>query len=119
MKHPFYTLYYTGLAVLISLLLFGGLFISNLSNIVDLIPKENKPKVQSNVVINPMVLETTTPKSFVELNSPKVEKKRKTETEKPKLDTEDTNSIHNNMNNETPNTVNNLDTTQKRGDTTL
>lgn len=88
MKHPFYTLYYTGLAVLISILLVSGLFISNLSNIVDLIPKENKPKVQSNVVINPMVLETATPKPVIELKVSKVESKiePKVESPKPKID---------------------------------
>jgi hypothetical protein len=116
MKHPFYTLYYTGLAVLISLLLFSGLLVSNISNILDLIPKDKTPKIQTNVILNPMVLKTPTPKPFVELNSPKVEKKGITETEKPKLSTD---SIQNNMNSETPNTVNNLDTTQKSGDTTL
>lgn len=84
MKHPFYTLYYTGLAVLISLLLFGGLFISNLSNIVDLIPKENKPKVQSNVVINPMVLETSTPKPVIEVKVSKIERKIEPKVESPK-----------------------------------
>jgi len=116
MKHPFYTLYYTGLAFLVFFLLFSGLLISNLSNIIDLIPKDKTPKIQTNVILNPMVLKTPTPKPFVELNSPKVEKKEITETEKPKLNTD---SIRNNMNSETPNTVNNLDTTQKSGDTTL
>lgn len=87
MKHPFYTLYYTGLAVLISLSLFGGLLISNLSNIVNLIPKEKKPKVQSNVVINPIVLETSIPKPVIEVKVSKVEPKiePKVESSKPKV----------------------------------
>ena len=74
MKHPFHTLYYTGLALLISLLLFSGLLISNISNIVELLPKNKTPKVNSNVVLNPMVLKTSTPKPFVGLNNSKVEK---------------------------------------------
>lgn len=107
MKHPFYTLYYTGLALLISILLVSGLLISNLSNIVDLIPKEKKPKVQSNVVINPMVLETSTPKPTIKLDNPKIDKKGITNTEILKSNTEDTNNTHNNINNNNPNTLNN------------
>lgn len=84
MKHPFYTLYYTGLALLISISLVGGLLISNLSNIVDLIPKDNKPKVQSNVVINPMVLETSIPKPVIEVKVSKVEPKIEPKVESPK-----------------------------------
>lgn len=74
MKHPFYTLYYTGLAVLISIFLISGLLISNISNILELLPKDKTPKVNSTVVLNPMVLKTSTPKPFVGLNNPKVEK---------------------------------------------
>lgn len=87
MKHPFYTLYYTGLAVLISFSLFGGLLIYNLSNIVDLIPKKQTPQVQSNVVMNPKVLETTIPKSVVDIKVAEVKSKieSKAESSKPKV----------------------------------
>lgn len=84
MKHPFYTLYYTGLAVLISILLVSGLLISNLPNIVDLMSKEKTPKVQSNVVINPIVLETSTPKPVIEVKVSKVEPKIEPKVESPK-----------------------------------
>jgi|LakMenEpi03Aug12_release.lakeMendotaPanAssembly.Ray.scaffolds.fasta_scaffold316949_2 hypothetical protein len=117
MKHPFHTLYYTGLTVLIFLFLFCGLLIFNLSDIIELIPKNKTPKVQSNVVLNPVVLKTSTPKPFVELNNSKVEKKGITNTEIIKSNTKDTNSTHNNMNNETPNTSNNQDTSQGNRDT--
>lgn len=117
MKHPFYTLYYTGLTILISLSLFGGLLICNLSNIVDLIPKKQTPKINTDVVINPTVLETTISKPFVGLNIPKVENKEITKTEILKSNTEDTNSTHNKMNNETSNTSNNQDTSQGITDT--
>ena len=75
MKHPFHTLYYTGLSVLISLLIFGGLLIYNLSNIVHLIPKEKMSKKHSDLVMNPVVLETSIPKSAVEVKLSKVETK--------------------------------------------
>lgn len=117
MKHPFHTLYYTGLAVLISIFLFSGLLISNIPNILELLPKNKTPKVNSNVVLNPMVLKTSTPKPFVGLNNPKVEKKEITKTEILKSNTEDTNSTHNKMNNETSNTSNNQDTSQGITDT--
>lgn len=83
MKHPFYTLYYTGLAILISFSLFGGLLICNLSNIVDLIPKKQRPKINTDVVINPTVLETSIPKSVVKISVTKVEPK--IQTPKPKV----------------------------------
>lgn len=117
MKHPFYTLYYTGLAVLIFLLLFTGLLISNISNIVELIQKNKTPKINSNVVLNPIVLKTSTPKPFVGLNNSKVEKNEITKTEILKSNTEDTNSTHNKMNGETFNTSNNQDTSQGIRDT--
>jgi hypothetical protein len=102
---------------LIFLFLFCGLLIFNLSDIIELIPKNKTPKVQSNVVLNPVVLKTSTPKPFVELNNSKVEKKGITNTEIIKSNTKDTNSTHNNMNNETPNTSNNQDTSQGNRDT--
>jgi len=117
MKHPFHTLYYTGLSVLISLLIFGGLLIYNLSNIVHLIPKEKISKKHSDLVMNPVVLETSIPKPFVELNNSKVGKKGITNAEIIKSNTEDTNNTHNNMNSETSNTLNNQDTSQGTKDT--
>ena len=75
MKHPFHTLYYTGLSVLISLLIFGGLLIYNLSNIVNLIPKEKTSIEHSDIVMNPIVLETSIPKSVVKVKLSKVETK--------------------------------------------
>jgi hypothetical protein len=75
MKHPFHTLYYTGLSVLISLLIFGGLLIYNLSNIVHLIPKEKTSIEHSDIVMNPIVLETSIPKSVVKVKLSKVETK--------------------------------------------
>lgn len=83
MKHPFYTLYYTGLAVLISIFLISGLLISNISNILELLPKNKTPKINTDVVINPTVLETTIPKSLVKISVTKVEPK--IETLKPKI----------------------------------
>jgi hypothetical protein len=87
MKHPFHTLYYTGLTVLIFLFLFCGLLIFNLSDIIELIPKNKTPKVQSNVVLNPVVLKTSTPKPFVELNDSKVEKGNKNKNSIPQTTT--------------------------------
>ena len=117
MKHPFHTLYYTGLAVLISIFLFSGLLISNIPNILELLPKNKTPKINTDVVINPTVLETTISKPFVGLNIPKVENKEITKTEILKSNTEDTNSTHNKMNGETSNTSNNQDTSQGITDT--
>ena len=93
MKHPFHTLYYTGLSVLISLLIFGGLLIYNLSNIVHLIPKEKMSKKHSDLVMNPVVLETSIPKSAVEVKLSKVETKVATPKTKDS-NTEETTKIN-------------------------
>ena len=84
MKPPFHTLYYTGLSVLISLLIFGGLLIYNLSNIVHLIPKEKTFKKHSDILMNPIVLETFTPKPVIEVKVFKVEPKIESNLESPK-----------------------------------
>lgn len=116
MKHPFYTLYYTGLAVLISFSLFSGLLIYNLSNIVDLIPKEQTPKINTDVVINPTVLGTSTLKTSIELNNPKVVKKEVDKNLKSQTTIQHNDSTTTNTNSgesTTPNTGEIKDSTQK------
>jgi hypothetical protein len=112
MKHPFHTLYYTGLSVLISLLIFGGLLIYNLSNIVNLIPKEKTSIEHSDIEMNPVVLETSIPKS-IKLKNSEVEQNGNTKPETSNLNTDNTNKI-----NSTPIQLNDDDTTKNNGDTT-
>lgn len=50
MKHPFYTLYYTGLSIFISLLLVCGLVIFNISNIFHLKQKQQNPLIPDTTV---------------------------------------------------------------------
>lgn len=93
MKNPFHTLYYTGLSVLISLLIFGGLLIYNLSNIVHLIPQEKTSKEHSDIKINPVVLETSMPKS-IKLKDSEIEKKNNTIPKTSNSNTEETTKIN-------------------------
>lgn len=111
MKHPFHTLYYTGLSVLISLLIFGGLLIYNLSNIVHLIPQEKTSKEHSDIKINPVVLETSIPKS-IKLKDSEIEKKNNTIPKTSNSNTEETNKINN------PPTQPNTDTNKNNVDST-
>ena len=93
MKNPFHFLYYTGLSVLISLLIFGGLLIYNLSNIVHLIPQEKTSKEHSDIKINPVVLETSMPKS-IKLKDSEIEKKNNTIPKTSNSNTEETTKIN-------------------------
>jgi hypothetical protein len=52
MKHPFYTLYYSGLAILFTVILVIGLFGANMSNLLSIFSKDNPEPAPYNKEID-------------------------------------------------------------------
>lgn len=74
MKHPFYTLYYTGLAILLSLSSLIFLFGYNFSNVLYHLTEKKKEQTNYNEEINPVILETKIPKTIIETKVTQLEK---------------------------------------------
>jgi hypothetical protein len=52
MKHPFFTLYYTGLGILVSIILMVGLFAANFSNLASIFTKDRPEPAPYNKETN-------------------------------------------------------------------
>jgi hypothetical protein len=52
MKHPFFTLYYTGLGILVSIILMVGLFAANFSNLASIFTKDRPEPAPYNKQTN-------------------------------------------------------------------
>ena len=74
MKHPFYTLYYTGLAILLSLSSLIFLFGYNFSNVLYHLTEKKKLQTPFVGEMSTEVLETKIPKIIIETKGTKVEK---------------------------------------------
>ena len=56
MKHPFFTLYYTGLGILVSVILMFGLFAVNFSNLASIFTKDRPEPAPYNKEVNTKIL---------------------------------------------------------------
>ena len=56
MKHPFFTLYYTGLGILVSIILMFGLFAANFSNLASIFTKDRPEPAPYNKEVNTKIL---------------------------------------------------------------